>query len=275
MPDRSPGARSPRSLLPDPAREGLPHRRWSSAELAILREYYPTEGLDGCLARLPRRSAAAIYCQAAKRGVQAAPDSTGRRGGRPRVWASSPSIDAAIRQCYENPGARKVRELAAELGRPAWWVKKRALKLGLVVPRFRQPEWTSEEDQVLERLAGMSVEAVQRAVLKVSGVRRSPSAINMRRKRLRLGMRDRDDNLSAAQVAGLLGVDTKVITRWIHLGLLAHRRRQTERTATQGGDPYVIKRSAIRRFCATHPHQVARHLRKVDALWFIDLLVNP
>ncbi len=38
--------------------------KWKRAELAILRTYYPVEGVEGCAKRLPRRVARAIECRA-------------------------------------------------------------------------------------------------------------------------------------------------------------------------------------------------------------------
>ena len=56
-------------------------------------------------------------------------------------WASSESIDAQIRHVYQSaPRKNAVNALAERIQRPRWWVSKRARQLGLVAPRFKEPD---------------------------------------------------------------------------------------------------------------------------------------
>lgn len=40
------------------------NKSWTTDELKILKEWYPKEGLPGCMVRLPNRSYNAINCKA-------------------------------------------------------------------------------------------------------------------------------------------------------------------------------------------------------------------
>ncbi len=48
--------------------------------------------------------------------------------------------------------------------------------------------------------------------------------------------------------------------------------KESERTPQQGGDVYLIHESAVRRFIIENP--MGFDLRKVDQLWFLDLITN-
>lgn len=45
-------------------------RYWTTSELSVLREHYPTGGCKACQERLPHRSQTSIYQQAAKIGIR-------------------------------------------------------------------------------------------------------------------------------------------------------------------------------------------------------------
>jgi hypothetical protein len=48
--------------------------------------------------------------------------------------------------------------------------------------------------------------------------------------------------------------------------------RGTARGPQQNGDSYLIQEKDVRRFILEHPTEI--DLRKVDQLWFLDLLTN-
>jgi hypothetical protein len=48
--------------------------------------------------------------------------------------------------------------------------------------------------------------------------------------------------------------------------------RGTGRTEQQNGDIYFIHQKDVRRFILEHPTDI--DLRKVDQLWFLDLITN-
>ena len=78
--------------------------------------------------------------------------------------------------------------------------------------------------------------------------------------------------MSAYGLAQLMGVDSHIVARWIRTGALRAQPRGTLRTPQQGGDSYVIRPADVRRFIVTNP--IGFDLRKVEPLWFIDLLTN-
>jgi hypothetical protein len=62
------------------------------------------------------------------------------------------------------------------------------------------------------------------------------------------------------------------VTRWINAGQLKATLRGTARDERQNGDIYLIREKDVRRFVLEHPSDI--DLRKVDQLWFLDMLTN-
>ncbi len=186
-----------------------------------------------------------------------------------RKYTIEPWIDAEIRRVYEAKPEHRgvVNELARRVGRPRWWVGKRALVLELKAPRFKEPDWTARELELLSTFAHHQPSVIARK-FKAHGFRRSETAIVVMRKRQALDLHD-PDHFTAMQLAGLLGVDGKTVTRWIfHEGLPAGRRG-TVRTPQQGGDMHWIERKQLRVWMGRHAQLI--DLRKVDRFWFLDL----
>ncbi len=243
-------------------------RFWTNREERVLQAHYPTGGAEACAPLLPRRSLGAIYQHAVQLGLRAPATGDFRR----QRWFTNPVIDEMIRRTYHAaPSNNAVNELAARAGRPRWWVSKRAVRLGLVGPRFKQPEWNAAELEILGEHAHKDPAVICRR-LKAAGYARSETAIVVKRKRLALDIRD-PNRCTATQLAALMGVDTKTVTGWIVKGWLEAKRRGTARVASQGGDMWWIKRRAVRAFIADNAAAV--DLRKVDKFWFIDLLAGP
>ena len=241
-----------------------PFRYWTTRELEILREHFPQGGVEVCRDRLPHRSFASIYHQA--RIVQRLPtkvrDFSGKR------WPTSAAIDAAIRAIFTAaPRKGAINEFAFAIMRPRWWVSKRAATLGLVMPRTKDPNWSEAEIELLNTFSHHGLSTIRRK-LAARGFRRSTTAIAVKRKRLHLAIRD-PQRYTANQLAGLLGVDCKTITRWIEHDGLPAGRRGTARTPQQGGDMHWIERKALRGWIASHGQLI--DLRKVDRFWFIEL----
>src|ERR1035438_3220876 len=73
-------------------------------------------------------------------------------------------------------------------------------------------------------------------------------------------------------LAQALGIDPHAVTRWIKSGHLKAKFRGTARGPQQNGDSYLIQEKDVRRFILENPTEI--DLRKVDQLWFLDLITN-
>jgi hypothetical protein len=242
-------------------------RFWTLQELQVIRERYPEEGAPGCKALLPDRTIQGIQGQAYAMGIRYR-----NRPERHAPHASSEWIDAQITRLFERGTIprRGVADLAERLQRPRWWVSKRAANLGLVVPRTKEPDWSAEELALLETHASNPPAVVAR-IFKRHGFARSATGIKVKRVRLGLSVED-PDILTARELARLMRVDEKKVARWIASGLLAAKRRGTDRVESQGGDYWAIPRKAIRDFFIRCPGEWDH--RRVDQLFLIDILAG-
>ena len=109
-----------------------------------------------------------------------------------------------------------------------------------------------------------------RLKLMSAGYGRTVTAIHLKLKRMRFKS---DPNFySAKGLADAFGIDSHVVTRWIRAGCLHAERRGTNRAYQQGGDIYLIRERDVRRFILEYPTEI--DLRKVDQLWFLDMITN-
>ncbi|MEY9098871.1 hypothetical protein ABIA24_001780 [Sinorhizobium fredii] len=240
-------------------------RFWTGREEKLLREHYPQGGVSLCLQHLPGRSASSIYNRAGQLGLRKQ-DERGRITER-QAWTSNDRIDAVILRTFQgNPDKGAVKRCAAAVNRPRWWVSKRAQQLGLVSPRFKEPEWSEAEREIIAEFAHRPVKTL-RQMLASKGFRRSETAIIVKLKRLGA---DRTDphNLNANQLATVMGVDRKTVASWIAKGWLKATRRQQ----SESDDFWKIHRRDIRRFIVDTIAAV--DIRKVDKFWLVDLLTD-
>jgi len=190
---------------------------------------------------------------------------------RRRKYIFSDQSDQLIRQVYLSPrnekGVSSIHLLAKRLGMPHWAVKKRARELGLA--RTKELPWSESELAILSRYAWMSDERI-RLKLKAAGYARTVTGIHLKLKRMRF--KHDGSFYSACSLAQALGIDPHVVTRWIKSGHLKAKLRGSARTEQQNGDSYLIQEKDVRRFILEHPTDI--DLRKVDQLWFLDLITN-
>ena len=188
-----------------------------------------------------------------------------------RKYIFTDQIDQRIREIYRNHHDSKtrpgIRLLAKKVGIPHWALKKRARELGLA--RTKEQPWSEPELEVLARYAWMSDERI-RLKLKAVGYARTVTGINLKLKRMRF--KEDESFYSGNGLARALGIDNHTVARWIRAGHLKAKYRGTERTEQQGGDIYLIHEKDIRRFILEHPTDI--DLRKVDQLWFLDVITN-
>jgi hypothetical protein len=250
-----------------PMRSGT-KRFWTGREELILRNTYPAKGLPGCIAALPGRSATSIYQRAGKLGLIS--PRTNPSVPRER-WATSDAIDAVIRRAYHTtPTKGDIQRVARTVGRPRWWVSKRASKLGLVTPRFKASPWTEAECELIAGMAHRHPATIRRALAR-AGFDRTETAISVQLKRLGASTED-PDHFTARGLATVMGVDSKMVTTWILKGWLKAKRRGTDRVAAQGGDEWWIHQRDVRAFVIDNVAAV--DLRKIDKFWFVDLLAG-
>jgi len=248
-----------------------PRRAWTNKEIATLKATYPVGGVAGCIQVLPGRSATSIYQHANAEGLRAP---KGKKGAERQQWTSSPQIDAIITRAYQGtPSKGGIKTLARTAARPLWWISKRAAKLGLSQPRFREPAWTEPEIEFISANAHKDPNGLSR-MLKYRGFTRTATAISVKLKRLGspTGKCADLDHYTANQLAGLFGIDRKGIGAWISKGWLKADRRGTARVAEQGGDEYWIHRRDVKKFVVENAAAV--DVRKVEKFWFIELLTQ-
>lgn len=242
-----------------------PRRFWTTRELAVIKEVWPL-GIRAVLEALPGRTASACYAVASRLGYVSA--TTARTGIVRRAHRFSASADEVIRRRYPEAVTRRgVVDLARELHVSENALKLRALRLGLARLTFKEPPWSDVETEILRRNARYTAHVIVRK-LAAAGFHRTATAVAVRAKRLHLDRSD-PDRMSLRGCAALLGVECHAVARMIRQGLPAHRRG-TDRVPSQGGDEWVIRRADLRRFIADNP--TAIDLRKVDSVWFIELL---
>jgi hypothetical protein len=195
----------------------------------------------------------------------------GNHAQRRRKYIFTIQLDDRIREIYLSHSGTKTRpgikQLSERVGIPHWTLKKRARELGLA--RTKEKPWGEAELVILERYAWMSDERI-RLKLKAAGYPRSATAIHSKLRRMRF--KSDPSFYSAKGLADALGIDSHVVARWIKAGHLRAQLRGTKRTERQGGDTYLIREKDVRRFILERPTEI--DLRKVDQLWFLDLITN-
>jgi len=188
-----------------------------------------------------------------------------------RKYVFTDQIDRLIQESYHNRRDEKtrfnIRSLAKKVGMPHWALKKRARELGLA--RTKELPWSEAELVILARHAWMSDERI-RLKLKAAGYSRTVTGIHLKLKRMRF--KHDGGFYSAYSLAQALGIDPHAVTRWIKSGHLKSKFRGTARGPQQNGDSYLIQEKDVRRFILQHPTEI--DLRKVDQLWFLDLVTN-
>lgn len=240
-----------------------PARRayWRTTELAVIREHYAAGGIDACAPHLPGRSRVNIYQQAQRLGIRS-------RRQKLRVrhsYGVDARIDEQIRSAHQRaPERGSIQRLAERVGRPRWWVTRRAIELGLTTPRFAEPAWSADEIAVLERTANRRPETAQRA-LAAAGFHRTLTAVIVKRKRRDIPVPGPTGH-SAQALAQRLGYDAKFVVRWIETGALK---------ATRGERTYTIRDRDVRAFVIAHPDAIdLRKLPLPNRAWFVRMLAR-
>ncbi len=242
---------------------------WGDAEDQVVRDHYPQGGKAACLPLLPGRSPLAISNRA---GILAVKYVGSSPNGRPRVQAPA-NIDDILREEWSRMSGKKrgeISALAMRLNVPRHWLSAQARRLGLAMPHKKEPRWTAPETELLKRVPLHDVDKCSR-IFREHGFARSPMSIRVRAQRLQLSRRY-NETLSATRIAKILGVDGKTVTREILQGNLTATKRQTERLAQQGGDPWSVERADLRRYILDQLGHI--DLRKVEKFAFVEILAG-
>lgn len=238
----------------------VPRSFWTVPELSVVREHYPEGGINACEPLLPGRSRASIYQKAGELGVRSNRIKVKVR----RSYPKDAHVDEQIRFAHQSvPTKGYMQTLAERVGRPRWWVSKRARELGLTTPRFMEPAWSDEELAIVERTAKLTPSGSQKA-LERAGFHRSVTAVVVKRKRLDITIPKPAGVYCPNSLGALLGYDPKTPIRWIRTGQLR---------AVEKDGVFVIREADIRAFLLAHPMQV--DLRKLPLLnrpWLYEVL---
>ncbi|MGL6224467.1 MAG: hypothetical protein ACRC6L_12885 [Steroidobacteraceae bacterium] len=242
---------------------------WTIPEVAAVQLYYPKGGIEAVEPHLPGRTRSSIYQRACALKLRSPKWSKPIR----QNWPQDDRIDDDIRRLHASPPKRgDVEALATRLGRPTWWLSRRARSLGLITPRFREEPWSDAEIAIIEEHAELTPERV-RAKLKKAGFTRTDTAIMVKRKRL--GMRvERDGRHPAREIARLLGYDDSTVARWIRMGRLKAGEYGKDRSDGRVTSWEVTDRD-LREFIIQNP--TALELRRIPAAnqpWLIELLTG-
>lgn len=186
------------------------------------------------------------------------------RGGRRQLYWLAPNTRALILARYDGR-TETIDDLTRRLGVPRWRVKRWAYELGLGRLNPKQPNWTEDEVQYLERvMARMSIRRIAKAL------GRTETAVLLKAKRL--GLRKSGEGYTLRGLCEGLGCDHHKVHQWVAAGWLRGTRRHSERTEANGGDMWLFTALAIRQLVRDHPLEVDP--RHVDWVWLVDILTN-
>lgn len=241
-------------------------RAWTEAEIAILREHYPTGGRIRCGALLPHRGVVACGAKARLMGIRCRVGTTeGKRFAR--KYPVIEHLDNALREGWLSCKRRGDQaRLAERLGRPVWWVQQRARQIGLVRDHsIRAADWSPEELQMLERWAACNTKVIAEK-LRAAGFQRTESAVVIQIKRRHI---DRSclTLISAPDLAVTLGVHGKTIANWIE-----RKGLPVSRDAVQIHGARMIPIAGLRKWVKENRSLI--DLRRVDQPLFWDLILG-
>ena len=188
-----------------------------------------------------------------------------RRANLKHIW--QPEYDEYLRHHYYGGLNRRfqvLNRMIRETSLPRWYIKKRAACLGLTMHQDRRP-WTTAEEDIIERLLGkVSAGAIAKRL------KRTEASVVLKVKRMGLSRRVRT-GYTMRDLELCLGEDHHKIQQWIANGWLRDRLQGTRRHDGNGRDIHRFREKEILEFIRCHPEEI--NLGKVDAIWFLDLVL--
>lgn len=196
---------------------------------------------------------------------------------RPYPWTRF--HDERIRRAYAKGEKGAIVRLAKEFGVTPNAVRLRGIRIGAAIPKRaagdRKDWWSRKEDEIIVRHAHLGAEAILIA-LKKSGFERSRKSVIAHLHIMRLRgdlarleelLEDRDE-YSPGQIATGMGVDVRLVRKWIQRGWLMARACGEN----ADGPIYAVRRAELRSFLVDH---VAHwEIGLADKHWIVDLLAE-
>jgi len=176
-----------------------------------------------------------------------------------------------IKVLYQNrvECSGEIGEFADQHNIPRWKLSRYAIRQGWIEKERKEPPWSEDELEILERQSKHCPEVIQRR-LKAAGFIRSVTGIVIKRKRMRF--LSNLNGITSQQLAHCLGVDVHFVLRAIRAGEIHAQVRQDKRTTQQGGHMHYITDPSIKKFIVENIHKI--NLKKVDKYWLIDILTG-
>lgn len=196
---------------------------------------------------------------------------------RPYPWTRF--HDERIRRAYASGEKGAIGRLAKEFGVTPNAVRLRGIRIGAAIPKRaagdRKDWWSRKEDEIVAKNVHLGIQAIVDALRKAGFERNRKAVIGhlhvMRLRgdiaRLEELLENRDE-YSPGQIATGMGVDIRLVRKWIHRGWLRAR------TFGEAGDSpiYAVRRANLRSFLVDH---VAHwEIGLADKHWVVDLLAD-
>lgn len=233
-------------------------RIWQEWECRILERVYPEYGAKACIKAGIDRTPEAIRAKAREFDLR------GVGGNLAGQLPTTPEIDRIIRLEYGvGRDHSSAREIARRVRRPLGWVHRRARELGVSRTGIRTI-WGADEDAILTRMAGHSVNSAMEA-LQRAGYTRSWQAVARRMNLLQANGRNPDGMLTSQGIADCMGVGISTVLRWCNAGKIKSRTRDA--TGCR-----LVNVADLRAFLIEHPS--AWDHRLCDKIWLIDILAG-
>ncbi|MEN6358482.1 MAG: hypothetical protein ABFD59_00250 [Smithella sp.] len=193
---------------------------------------------------------------------------------KPKKYNPTQKELAIIRDNYDGSTVKinKIMRLL-EKKYPRWYVRKLAGELGLA--RTKEARWSAAEEQyIIDHYPQMGMKKLQAGILRLSGIKRSYTAIWLKTRRLDM-ISNEDDSFTLRGLCNFFWSGQEnhsIVYRWIDAGWLKAKRRGTLRKKSNGGDQWYFAPEWIRNFIIAHPEEI--DLRLVDRIPFIKLLAS-
>lgn len=235
--------------------------KWSEHDLDVIQKHYPKGGATACAPLLERQRGGASIQMAAKRlGI--------RYNKHWRAQKLTPQLERELKHAYTIGERGRLKRLTYKHNVKMGWLKQQAASLGLVKNQKRH-EWPPEADEIVRTHEGLGPKQTQR-YLERAGFKYPLSCVASRLYYLGVSA-NRDDGMTANDIAKMLDVDHHVVSRWIRLGALKTRRRDNAKG--QEYQKHWISHRAIRDFLVNyHSEWDMRRIRPAYQSLVIDLI---